>query len=592
MKNKIIAMIVCMILLIGVLPLSSYASNVEDIVILYENDVHCTIEGYSKLSAMKKELQGTYAHVGVVSGGDYIQGNSLGAISRGEYMIELMNLVGYDAVTLGNHEFDFMFDRLEELVSIMDTKPICCNFQKVGEDGSYYEPYSIVSYGDVDIAYIGITTPSTLTTAAPAQFMDENGNYLYTFNPTTLYEIVQENIDAAEAEGADYIIAVSHIGYAEDEIYGDLEDIETLIRNTEGFDVVLDAHSHSVIENKIVNDKSGNEVVLSSTGTKFEYIGKLTISEDGITTELIKTAEYESTDPEVDAYIERIYSEYSGLAERKVASTEVDLIVNDADGNRLVRRYETNLGDLCADAFRYAVNADIGYVNGGGLRAAIEKGDISYNDLLNVLPFNNTLVLAEVSGQTIKDMMEMTMSVWPNENGSFPHVSGMTFSVNTAIESSVVINELEEFVSVSGEYRVYDIKVLNSETGEYEPLDLSKTYTIAASNFYLINYGSGLKMLENSTIIKDDGMLDVEALERYIVDELGGVVGEEYQTVTTNITFTDGVIDTTDETEAPETEAPETEVPEQKLPKQKLTRLTLLMRLRMIKRLVANLRQY
>ena len=270
----------------------------------------------------------------------------------------------------------------------------------------------------------------------------------------------------------------------------------------------------------------------------------------------------------------------------------MDLIVNDADGNRLVRRYETNLGDLCADAFRYAVNADIGYVNGGGLRAAIEKGDISYNDLLNVLPFNNTLVLAEVSGQTIKDMMEMTMSVWPYENGSFPHVSGMTFSVNTAIESSVVINELEEFVGVSGEYRVYDIKVLNSETGEYEPLDLSKTYTIAASNFYLINYGSGLKMLENSTIIKDDGMLDVEALERYIVEELGGVVGEEYQTVTTNITFTDGVIDTTDETEAPETEAPETEVPEQKLPKQKLTRLTLLMRLRMIKRLVANLRQY
>jgi 2',3'-cyclic-nucleotide 2'-phosphodiesterase (5'-nucleotidase family) len=571
-----------MILLIGALPLSSYASNVEDIVILYENDVHCTIEEYSKLSAMKKELQGTYAHVGVVSGGDYIQGNSLGAISRGEYMIELMNLVGYDAVTLGNHEFDFMFDRLEELVSIMDTKPICCNFQKVGEAGSYYEPYSIVSYGDVDIAYIGITTPSTLTTASPAQFMDENGNYLYTFNPTTLYEIVQENIDAAEAEGADYIIAVSHIGYAEDEIYGDLEDIETLIRNTDGFDVVLDAHSHSVIENKIVNDKSGNEVVLSSTGTKFEYIGKLTISEDGITTELIKTAEYESTDPEVDAYIERIYSEYSVLAERKVASTEVDLIVNDADGNRLVRRYETNLGDLCADAFRYAVNADIGYVNGGGLRAAIEKGDISYNDLLNVLPFNNTLVLAEVSGQTIKDMMEMTMSVWPYENGSFPHVSGMTFSVNTAIESSVVINELEEFVGVSGEYRVYDIKVLNSETGEYEPLDLSKTYTIAASNFYLINYGSGLKMLENSTIIKDDGMLDVEALERYIVDELGGVVGEEYQTVTTNITFTDGVIDTTDETEAPETEVPE----------QKLTRLTLLMRLRMIKRLVANLRQY
>ena len=551
--KKILAMLICMLLLIGALPLPSLALNTEDIVILYENDVHCVIEGYSKLAAMKKELQESYAHVGVVSGGDFIQGNSLGVISRGEYVIKVMNLVGYDAVALGNHEFDFRMERLEELIGMMDTKPICCNFQKVGEEESHFKPYSMVEYGDVKIAYIGVTTPSTITSSAPAQFKDENGNFLYTFNPTTLYETVQKNIDAAEAEGADYVIALSHIGYAEDAVYGDLEDVEDLIRNTDGFDVVLDAHSHTVIEGMTVTDKGGNEVLLSSTGTKFEYIGKLTVSEGELKTELIKTEEYEKTDPVVDACIEQIYAEYALQAERKVASSEVDLIIQDAEGNRLVRRYETNMGDLCADAFRYAVDADIGYINGGSLRAAIDKGDITYTHLLNVLPFNNTIVLAEVTGQAIKDMMEMTMRIWPDENGSFPHVSGLTFSVNTSIPSSVQLNEFEEFIGVAEEYRVYDIKVYDRESGTYKPLDLNATYTLAASNFILLECGSGMKMLENAKILQNDGILDVEAMDRYINEALGGTVGQEYADVQVSMTFTEGEQFSTDGTDATDT---------------------------------------
>ena len=543
MKHKIIAMIICVVLIVGIMPVSAFAQSSDDIVILYENDVHCAVEGYSKLSAMKKELKQTYEHVGVVSCGDYIQGSSLGAISRGEYIIELMNLVGYDAVTLGNHEFDFRLDRLEELVAMMATKPVCCNFREIGEDTSYFDPYKIVSYGEVDIAYIGITTPSTISSSSPAQFKDENGNYKYSFNPTTLYEVVQENIDAAEAEGAEYIIAISHIGYAEDEIYGDLEDVEDLIKNTDGLDVVLDAHSHSVIEGMEITDKEGNEVLLSSTGTKFENIGKLTISNGEIKTELIKTDDYQGTDPIVDAKLNEINGEYATLGERKVAFSQVDLITHDADGNRLVRTSETNLGNLCADAVRYAMDADVGYMNGGGLRAAIQNGDITFNDLLSVFPFNNTVVLAEVSGQTLKDMMEMAVMSWPAEDGSFPHLSGITFSVNTAIPSSVVVNELEEFVEISGEYRVYDIEVFDKETGKYEPLSLSKTYTLAASNYFLLEYGSGMTMLKDAKIIQNEGMLDVEALEQYIVEALGGTIGEEYAEVKNSITFTEGIIE-------------------------------------------------
>ena len=541
----VLSFVMSVLLVAEVLPISAFALNDEDIVILYENDVHCEVEGYSKLSAMKKELQKEYSFVGVVSGGDYIQGNSLGIVSKGSYVVDIMNLVGYDAVALGNHEFDYRLNRLEELIGMMETKPVCCNFNKIGDDTPCFEPYTIVSYGDVDIAYIGITTPSTISSSSPLQFKDADGNWIYTFNPTTLYEIVQNNIDSAQAEGADYVVALSHIGYAEDESY---DDVEKLIENTSGFDVVLDAHSHSVIEGKTVVDKDGNDVLLSSTGTKFEYIGKLTISDEGIESELIKTADYELTDPIVDKYIEQIYKEYSVLGERKVAFSEVDLITKDKDGNRLVRNSETNLGDLCAEAFRYCVDADIGYINGGGIRSDIKSGEITFNDLLSVLPFNDRIILAQVSGQTIKDMMEMAVMSWPKEDGSFPHLSGLTFSVNTSISSSVVINEQEEFEGVAGQYRVYDLKVYNRETNSYEPLDLSGTYTIAASDYFLHEYGSGMKMLENAKIIQDNGILDVEALELYIVEALGGAIGQEYAEVNPNIEFTDGeIIDNPDD---------------------------------------------
>ena len=132
MKNRILTIIMCALLLVGAFKVPAFATVNDDIVILYENDVHCEIAGYSKLAALKAELKQTYNYVGVVSGGDYIQGNSLGVISKGEYVVNLMNLVGYDAVTLGNHEFDYQIARLNELVEMMDTKPICSNFNEAG----------------------------------------------------------------------------------------------------------------------------------------------------------------------------------------------------------------------------------------------------------------------------------------------------------------------------------------------------------------------------------------------------------------------------------------------------------------------------
>ena len=537
-----------------------YAKDTDTIVILYENDVHCTVEGYSKLAAMKKELSETYTNVGVVSVGDFVQGGTLGAVSKGEYIVNLMNKVGYDAIALGNHEFDYQLPRLNELNAMSNTKFISCNFQKIGEDKSYFEPYTIVSYGNVDVAYIAITTPETINSSSPAQFKNDKGELIYTFNESKLYDIVQTNINAAETAGADYVIALSHIGYDES---GNLADITDVIENTDGFDVVLDAHSHSVIEEKVIKDKSGDDVLLTSTGTKFEYIGKLTIKNGAFDTELVEVESYTKTDPVVDAYITEINENYAQLGNRKIGESKVEFITHDKDGNRLVRNAETNLGNFCSDALRVMTGADMSFVNGGGLRAPMEAGEVTFNDIFSVFPFNNQIVTAEISGQILIDFLEMAVMNYPEEDGSFPHMSGVTFSVNKSIPTSVKVDANGFFEKVDGAYRVYNVKVLDKTSGEYKALDPNGKYVLAGFNYFLLDFGGGMTMFKDAKILDAEGTLDVELLENYIVEHLGGVIGEEYAEVKPNISFTDGVItETPDNNENNEQEDKEPSSPQ------------------------------
>ena len=193
MKKRFLSILLCLSMLLSLLTLTSCsgknnpsdnsgtnppATEAESIVILYENDVHCAVDGYSKLAAMKAELKSSYDHVGVVSSGDFAQGGTLGAVSKGEYIVNLMNKVGYDAIALGNHEFDYQLEQLAKLNNLSNTKFLSCNFIKIGEDKPCFDSYTIVSYGDVEIAYIGITTPHTISSSVPAQFKDENGELL------------------------------------------------------------------------------------------------------------------------------------------------------------------------------------------------------------------------------------------------------------------------------------------------------------------------------------------------------------------------------------------------------------------------------
>ena len=514
MKKKICIGFVVLAMLLSSLGLVTSAADTQEIVILFESDVHCSVDGYAKIAALKDEISDDAEYVGVVTSGDFVQGGSLGIVSKGEYIINIMNLIGYDAVGLGNHEFDYKTERLHELVNKLDSTVVCSNYKKIGEEKSVFNPYIIVPYGDTEVAYIGIITPDTLTSSSPAQFKNEEGQYTYSFCADTLYENTQKSIDAAKKEGADYIIALAHLGT---EYVFEQWSAQTLIQNTTGLDVVLDGHSHSVVEGMVVNDKAGNDVIVASTGTGFANIGKLTLSDGAIKTELVPTQTYEKTDEEITKYIATINEEYAKLGERKIGVSEVSLTTLDEQGNRIIRNAETNLGDFCADAYREITGADIGFINGGGIRNDIDTGDITFNEILGVFPFANKTCISEVTGQQIVDMLEYGLVFYPEENGSFQHVSGIKFDFDPQIKHSVMLDENQEFVSVEGARRVSDVEVLNQETGAYEPIVLDKKYTLASHSYLLMEYGGGATMFKGAKLLSDTGILDVELLESYIM---------------------------------------------------------------------------
>lgn len=515
----------------------------DDIVVLYTNDIHCTSDdgmSYAAIAGYKGEMEAAYGadRVTLVDNGDAIQGAVLGTLSDGEWIVDIMNQVGYDLAIPGNHEFDFGMAQFLDIVDNQaDYQYLSCNFVDA-EGQAVLDPYTMVSYGDTDIAYVGISTPETLSKSTPAFFQDENGNYIYGFcqdaDGQALYDRVQDTVDAARAAGADYVVALAHLG--EDPQSSPWMSTE-VIANTTGIDVVLDGHSHTTEPEKIVENEAGEDVLLSQTGTKAESIGQLVIDPESgeMSTQLVALADVATDTPAYTAtqtYVQGIQDMYQSVTEEVVAHSDVDLTTLDpATGERRVRSAETNMGDFCADAYREVLGADIGFVNGGGVRADIAAGDVTYGDIIAVHPFGNMACLAEVRGQQILDALELgAMYVGTAESGGFLQVSGLTYTINTAVPSSVVLDETGAFVEVAGARRVSDVQVENRETGAYEPLDPDATYTLASHNYMLKQGGDGFTMFgaDNINLLLDETMVDNEVLITYLEDHLGGVVGEAY----------------------------------------------------------------
>ena len=539
--KKILALFLALALVLGCAAFAEEAAPAlqKNLVVLFTSDVHCGIDqgwGYAGLTAVKENLSADN-HVLLVDDGDAIQGEPIGTMTKGEGIVDIMNAVGYDIAIPGNHEFDYGMDRFLELTQKANYEYISCNFNREGE--LVFAPYTIREFDGVKIAFVGVTTPMTLRSSTPRYFMNDAGEYIYGFfqdeTGELLYTKVQEAVDAARAEGAAYVVVVAHLGNESEcspWMYSDV------IAATNGIDAWLDGHSHDT-DQVIMKNKDGEDVVRSGCGTKMQNIGALTITTDGkISAELYswtasvaapKLLGLKNAGSEAVAAASEVLN---AKLQEVVAKTSVNLVINDPtqtteDGKpvRIIRSTETNLGDLCADAYLdQAGDADIAFVNGGGIRVSLNAGDLTLNDILRVHPFGNSLTVIEITGQQVLDALEWSVHSLPGEFGGFDHVAGLTYEVDPTIPTPCVQNENKMFDHVDD---TMERRIRNVLVGG-EPLDPEKLYKVASHDYQLLNNGDGYTMFAGCTVLQESVKLDNQVLIDYITDTLGGEVGEEY----------------------------------------------------------------
>ncbi len=511
---------------------SSEAHSDKPIIILHTNDVHGGIDdniGYAGLKAYMDDLEKKHsaARVLLVDAGDAVQGSSLAMLTEGTAIIDLMNAVAYDYFVPGNHEFDYGMPHHFALTKKLNARVLSSNFLNVRDKSTVYPPYDIYTVDGIDIAFVGVSTPESLTKASVQTFQDPQGRLLYTFleagTGAPFYENVQQSVDDAREAGADYVIAVVHLGIEESAEPWRSTD---LIAHVEGIDVVIDGHSHSVLEGEVHKDKSGERVLLSQTGTKLQYIGKVVIdprkdAESRISANLIHADDIKLDDnPQILAMIADIQDDFAKILAKKVAYSDYDLVTRDEDISS--RSGETNLGDLVADAYRTLLGTQVGLSNGGGIRANIDKGHITYQNIIDLHPFSNSLMSVEVRGKTLKDALEMGAKSLPSADGGFIQVSGMTYEVNSSIPSSVKVDDRGNFLSVDGAYRVHNIRVGG------KALDENALYSVASSDYVLKGAGDGMTMFQGARVLKDMFITDSDALIAYISKHLKGRIPQKY----------------------------------------------------------------
>lgn len=526
--KKLASLLLTAALVLG-LALPATAADASPVVILHTNDVHTATDRYAAVAAYRTEMEQQYGtdRVTLVDAGDAIQGGPIGTLTEGASLVDIMNYLGYDYAIPGNHEFDYGMDVLLDLAEnrAQYTYLSCNLLDQSGQ--SVFAPYAVADYGDVQVAYVGVSTPETLTKSDPTHFQDDGGNYIYSFceggNGQDLYTAVQNAVDASRAEGADYVVALAHLGM---EGTTSQWTSSAVIANTTGIDVVIDGHSHEAYQQEVSN-KAGEPVALVQTGTQLANLGCLILdpATGEVTTQLL-SLEGEDTpvDSDTQAYLAQVNSQFEEELQQVVGSTSVSLKAT-AENNYdwAVRVGETNLGDLVADAYRYSLGADIGLANGGGVRADIAVGEITYQDLLSVQPYGNELCLVEATGQEVLDALEMGVRLYPESSGGFLQVSGVTFTVDASIPSSVQVSDQGAFLGVDGPYRVTDVMVGG------QSLELDKVYTVSSHNYLIKSGGDGFTMFQDNTLLKDSVILDNQALISFFTDEMGGQVGADYQ---------------------------------------------------------------
>ena len=510
-----------------------------DVTILYTNDVHTYIDNkspkptYAAIAALKKSIEDTGRDVLLVDAGDHIQGTAYGSMDDGATIIELMNEVGYDLATPGNHEFDYGMARAKAVIQEADFPYVSCNWVDLRTGFNVLPSVKFFFVGGRKIAFVGVTTPETFTKSTPAYFMnDAQTKYIYDIlggeDGQKLYDAVQKAIDKAEFWGADTIIGLGHLGVDPSSSPWTSEEV---IAHTHGFTAFIDGHSHTVMANKQVTDASGKAVTLTQTGSYFKNIGKMTVGADGtITTELINT--YEGLDAAVAATASNWISAVDDMLGEEIAVGDQKFYINDpATGKRRIRSGETNLGDFVADGIYTYFNeieelhCDVAIMNGGGIRTDVEAGPWSFKTCKTVSPFGNVACLMSVTGQQIQDALEFGArfaGAEGKENGGFLQVAGARYTIHPMIPNTVQTDDKNVWTGSAATPRVSNVEIYDKTTGTYKPLDPNATYALAGMNYTLRNLGDGFAMFDGATLIKDYVSEDYLVMSSYAA-MFGGV---------------------------------------------------------------------
>ena len=492
----------------------------SDVTILYTNDVHTYIDKqspkltYAAIADLKQSYQNAGKDVLLVDAGDHVQGTAYGSMDEGASIIKLMNAAGYDVATPGNHEFDYGMDRAKAIMKEADFPYLSCNWVDLRTGLRVLPSVKVFVRGGRRIAFVGVTTPETFTKSTPAYFMDKaQRKYIYDIqggeDGKKLYDAVQKAIDKAKLL-ADVVIGLGHLGVDPSSSPWTSEEV---IAHTSGFDAFIDGHSHTVMENKQVQDASGKAVTLTQTGSYFANVGEMTIAADGtITTKLIPT--HEGMDAGIAAMQTGWVNTVDDMLGEKIAVGDSDFYVSDpATGKRRIRSAETNLGDFVADGI-YAyfnevekLHCDLAIMNGGGIRADVPAGDWTFKTCKQVSPFGNVACLMSVTGKQIQDALEFAARFAGEdgkENGGFLQVAGATYEIHTDIPNTVQTDEKNVWIgSATGTPRVQNVKIYDKASGSYLPLDPGATYALAGMNYTLRNLGDGFAMFDGAELIKD-----------------------------------------------------------------------------------------
>lgn len=521
-RHKLLALALSLALLLSlavpVCAAETTTSTTKDltghIVILHTNDVHGGIAGYAKLAAAKESYTASGAYTLLVDAGDYIQGDPTVSASQGKTAIELMNSTGYDAATVGNHEFDYGYANLKTISAQANFPILAANVQYNG--ATAFDNHTIFTAANgKKIGVFGLETPETATKAHPAKIQG------VTFvGGQDMMKLAQTEVDTLKAAGCDYVICLGHLGIDAESTGNRSIDVLNAVT---GIDVFIDGHSHSTLDQiKAATNGTGKvgNAYLTSTGTKLANVGVVDIAPDGtITTSNVPLDTLTAENADTAAVIRRIQQQIDADYGAVFAQSEVQLNGEKAQ----VRTGETNLGDLITDAMLWQAGTlgekvDAAISNGGGIRASLSVGGLTKKDINTVLPFGNTLYLVKLTGAQLLEALEASTCSLPESIGAFPQVSGIEYTVNTGAKFSSTENYPG---STYGKPNAVNRVTIQSVGGA--AFDLAETYTIVTNDF-LGAGGDTYYTFKSSPVGYDTGVPLDEVLMDYITAQCKGTI--------------------------------------------------------------------